>query len=74
MKTIEENAAEICERLSCHKVVDDERCDLEESWRSDPRWDGVVRPYSAEEVLKLRGNLRIEYTLAKWAPSVCGTW
>ena len=32
----------------------------------DPnRWEGVVRPYSAEEVRRLRGSVRIEYTLAR---------
>ncbi|UJR84986.1 Hypothetical protein I5071_70650 [Sandaracinus amylolyticus] len=31
---------------------------------SDPRWKGVVRPYSEEQVLKLRGSVRVEYTLA----------
>jgi isocitrate lyase len=34
-------------------------------WENDPRWQGIVRPYSAEEVLKLRGTLKIEYTLAE---------
>jgi isocitrate lyase len=29
------------------------------------RWNGVVRPYSAEEIARLRGSLRIEYTLAQ---------
>lgn len=38
---------------------------LEESWRNDERWKGVKRPYSAEDVIKLRGSIDIEYTLAK---------
>ncbi|MCP4437579.1 MAG: isocitrate lyase [Aureispira sp.] len=38
---------------------------LIEEWRSNPRWDGVVRPYTAEEVIRLRGRVEIEYTLAK---------
>src|SRR5262245_15540770 len=29
------------------------------------RWDGVVRPYSSEDVDKLRGSVRIDYTLAR---------
>ena len=29
------------------------------------RWDGVTRPYSDEDVLRLRGSVRIEYTLAR---------
>ena len=65
MKTIEEKAQEICERLTCHEVIADEREDLEAHWANDPRWKGIVRPYSAEDVLKLRGNLKIEYTFAK---------
>lgn len=65
MKTIEEKAEEICERLTCHEVVADEREELEAQWARDPRWKGIVRPYSAEDVLKLRGNLAIEYTFAK---------
>jgi isocitrate lyase len=34
-------------------------------WSSDPRWDGVTRPYSYSDVLRLRGSIQIEYTLAK---------
>ncbi len=64
MKTIEENAEEICQRLTCHEVVADEREELETHWAHDPRWKGIVRPYSAEDVLKLRGNLAIAYTFA----------
>ncbi len=37
---------------------------LEESWRSKPRWQGVSRPYSAEKVLRLRGTMKIEHTIA----------
>ena len=29
------------------------------------RWNGIVRPYSVHDVEKLRGSVRIEYTLAK---------
>ena len=38
---------------------------LEEHWRKDPRWRGVTRPYSAEKVLRLRGTLRIQHTIAE---------
>lgn len=37
---------------------------LRESWNNDSRWNGIKRPYSAEEVIKLRGSIDIEYTLA----------
>jgi isocitrate lyase len=39
--------------------------EMEKSWRSDPRWRGVERAYSARDVLRLQGSLRIEYTLAR---------
>jgi len=38
---------------------------LTQEWSTNPRWKGVTRPYSADEVLKLRGSLDIEYTLAR---------
>ena len=37
---------------------------LQESWKQD-RWKGITRPYSAEDVVKLRGSLDIEYTIAR---------
>src|SRR5713226_1768268 len=37
---------------------------LERRWADELRWAGIVRPYSAEEVVRLRGSLRIDYTLA----------
>ncbi|MDB5105248.1 MAG: isocitrate lyase [Fibrobacteres bacterium] len=37
---------------------------MEKSWKENPRWKGVQRPYSAAEVLRLRTSVRIEYTLA----------
>ncbi|WP_416332434.1 isocitrate lyase [Laceyella tengchongensis] len=37
---------------------------LEKDWSTNPRWKGIKRPYSAADVLKLRGSLTIEYTLA----------
>ncbi|MDW0116865.1 isocitrate lyase [Sporosarcina thermotolerans] len=38
---------------------------LENSWREDGRWAGIERGYSGEEVVKLRGSVQIEQTLAK---------
>ena len=34
-------------------------------WDNNQRWKGIHRPYTAEDVLKLRGSLQIEYTLAR---------
>ncbi len=38
---------------------------IEQDWATNPRWEGVVRNYTAEDVLKLRGTVKIEYTIAK---------
>lgn len=34
-------------------------------WGSAPRWKDTIRPYKPKDVLKLRGTIKIEYTLAK---------
>ncbi len=34
-------------------------------WTSPARWKGITRPYSQEEVLRLRGSIQIEHTLAR---------
>ncbi|KTD29634.1 isocitrate lyase [Legionella maceachernii] len=38
---------------------------LNKDWKSNLRWAGIQRPYSAEEVVKLRPTLKMEYSLAK---------
>ncbi len=38
---------------------------LTKSWETDARWKGIKRPYAAEDVVRLRGSLPIEYTLAR---------
>lgn len=38
---------------------------LQESWELGKRWEGITRPYSAEEVIRLRGSIDIEHTLAR---------
>ena len=38
---------------------------IEKDWAENPRWEGIERPYTAEDVLRLRGSVQIEYTLAK---------
>jgi isocitrate lyase len=37
---------------------------LEQRWKTDARWRGITRPYTAADVWRLRGTLPIEYTLA----------
>jgi isocitrate lyase len=38
---------------------------LRSEWNESPRWAGVKRPYAAEDVVRLRGSLRVEHTLAR---------
>ena len=38
--------------------------ELREIWETDPRWDGVERTYTAEDVIRIRGSVREESTLA----------
>jgi isocitrate lyase len=63
-KTIEEKAMELCERLSCHEIDVDDAAIMRDEWENDPRWKGITRPYTPEEVLALRGTLNVEYTFA----------
>ncbi|MDQ2728856.1 MAG: isocitrate lyase [Actinomycetota bacterium] len=39
--------------------------ELENAWTSDPRWKDVTRPYSAADVVRLRGSVQVEATLAR---------
>ena len=38
---------------------------LEVDWRTNPRWEGITRPYSAKDVEQLRGSVHVEHTLAR---------
>ncbi|SDP10245.1 isocitrate lyase [Microbacterium testaceum StLB037] len=39
--------------------------EIRAAWENDPRWDGIERTYSAEDVVRLRGSVREESTLAR---------
>jgi isocitrate lyase len=39
--------------------------EVQERWRTEPRWSGIARPYSAEDVLRLRGSFDVEYSVAR---------
>ena len=45
------------------KATDIEK--LKQKWSQEDRWNGVVRAYSAEEVVDLKGSFTVEYTLAR---------
>ena len=38
---------------------------IKKDWDENSRWKGIKRPYSAEEVVKLKGSNNIRYTLAE---------
>lgn len=41
--------------------------ELEKEWNENPRWSGIKRNYSGEEVVKLRGSYDIKYSIADMA-------
>ncbi|KAF1007663.1 MAG: Isocitrate lyase [Luteibacter sp.] len=34
-------------------------------WKNNDRWNGIERPYTAEDVVRLRGSVQVEHTLAR---------
>src|SRR5437588_4896116 len=50
------------ERTAQYKLAQDA---MAHDWDTNPRWRGVERPYTAEDVLRLRGSIHIEHTLAR---------
>jgi isocitrate lyase len=38
---------------------------LKQDWQSNPRWQGIKRTFSAEDVVRLRGSVPIEYSIAR---------
>ncbi len=38
---------------------------LDQTWATDPRWAGVTRTYTADDVIALRGSVQVEHTLAR---------
>jgi isocitrate lyase len=51
--------------MSHEARVQEQVAQLEDEWRLDDRWDGVERTYTAEAVVRLRGSVVEEHTLAR---------
>jgi isocitrate lyase len=51
--------------LTYEQRIRREAANLETHWKTAKRWRGVERPYAAEDVIRLRGSLTIEHTLAR---------
>ncbi|WP_039944404.1 isocitrate lyase [Thermicanus aegyptius] len=45
--------------------VEKEAEELQKEWETNPRWAGIKREYKAEDVIRLQGSVKIEYTLAR---------
>jgi isocitrate lyase len=45
--------------------MNDQAAALQREWETDPRWAGVHRTYSAADVIRLRGSVQEEHTLAR---------
>jgi isocitrate lyase len=50
--------------MAVEEQIREEAAELEREWEAD-RWQGITRDYSAEDVVRLRGSVRIEHTLAR---------
>jgi isocitrate lyase len=61
MRSVE---AQMNERERAAQYAMAQEC-LNHDWATNPRWTGIERPYSAEDVLRLRGSVHIEHTLAR---------
>ncbi|MBV6686086.1 isocitrate lyase [Rossellomorea marisflavi] len=47
------------------KSMNERVMELQEGWERDERWKEVTRPYSAQDVIRLKGSMDIEHTIAK---------
>ena len=47
------------------RSIDEQAAALRQEWAADPRWAGVDRSYPAADVIRLRGSVQEEHTLAR---------
>src|ERR1700733_5001994 len=63
--TLRRGKASVSERGSTVDTISQQAARLREQWESDTRWKGIERTYSAEDVVRLRGTVTEEHTLAR---------
>ena len=63
--SIEERAVKREKQVLGHKVPEDVIAHLTNLWANDQRWIGITRPYTPEDVLKLRGTMKVWHTFAQ---------
>ena len=51
--------------LTYEERIRREADNLRTHWSSSPRWEGIERPFEAEDVIRLRGSITVEHTLAR---------
>jgi isocitrate lyase len=51
--------------MDIQRQIDHEAADLRRRWAEDERWRGIARPYTPEEVVRLRGRLRDEHAFSR---------
>ena len=51
--------------LTYEERIRREADNLRTNWSSSPRWAGIERPFEAEDVIRLRGSIMVEHTLAR---------
>jgi isocitrate lyase len=64
-QTLEAARPEAVRHSSVPERIAAEAAELTRQWETDRRWHGVERTYSAEDVVRLRGTVREEHTLAR---------
>jgi isocitrate lyase len=47
------------------KTRQEAAAEIQKDWDTNPRWQGIKRNYTADDVVRLRGSLHIEHTLAR---------
>lgn len=47
------------------KSREEQIAEIQKDWQENPRWNGIERSYTAEDVVRLRGSVQIEHTLAR---------
>lgn len=47
------------------KTRQEAAAEIQKDWDTNPRWQGITRNYTADDVVRLRGSLHIEHTLAR---------
>ncbi len=63
--SIDEQAVEREKQVINSMVANEDIEHIQNLWQNDPRWSGIIRPYSTEDMLKLRGTLKIWHTFAQ---------